>query len=102
MSQTEKLLNLLSDGQEHRTDEILEKCYGADHLGIARIGARVDDLKRNGCIIEGRRGPAHRTLYFYRLVKIAPEQKRSKLLTLEQKSEIAKRMTWVKQEPKKE
>ena len=46
MSQESKLLELLSDYQEHSTPEILEKVYGNDHLGVARISARVLSLNR--------------------------------------------------------
>lgn len=45
MSQVNKLYNLISDGLPHRTDEILREVYGGEHLGIARIGARIWDLR---------------------------------------------------------
>ena len=69
MSQTKKLLDLLMDEQPHRTDQILEVVYGSTHLGIARIGARIDDLKKKGFIIKGYRDPKNRALYFYHLIK---------------------------------
>ena len=52
-SQTQRLLELLSDGEPHRSDEILEKVYGGSHLGIARISARIYDLKQKGYDIVG-------------------------------------------------
>jgi hypothetical protein len=44
-SQTDRLYALLKDGMPRRTDEILRVVYGGEHLGIARIGARIADLK---------------------------------------------------------
>lgn len=67
MSQADKLLEVLSDGEPHRTDEILDKVYGGEHLGLARIGARVHDLKNRGQKIEGWTDPDHKTLYWYQL-----------------------------------
>lgn len=66
-SQTERLYELLKDGQPHRTDEILEKVYGSEHLGIARIGARVADLREKYEIV-GYKDKDNRSLYFYRLI----------------------------------
>jgi biotin operon repressor len=51
-SQKERLYKLLSDGNWHRTDEIQEVVYGRNHLGVARISARVQDLKNDGYEIE--------------------------------------------------
>lgn len=45
MSQTNKLYNLLSDGNPHRTDFIMKIVYGDGHLGLARVGARIWDIK---------------------------------------------------------
>lgn len=46
MSQAHRLWNLLSDGQPHRTDEILQEVYGNDHAGLARVGARIYDIQK--------------------------------------------------------
>ena len=69
MSQTSRLLDLLKSGRWIRTDYILEAVYGDDHLGIARIGARIADLKNRGAVIEGRRDPKKPSLYWYRMTK---------------------------------
>ena len=45
LSQSDRLYDLLSDGKEHSTIEIMKVIYGADHLGLSRIGARIDDIK---------------------------------------------------------
>ncbi len=67
-SQTDRLLDLLNDGQWHSTPDILAAVYGSEHLGIARIGARVKDLKDRGFEIESRRDDMHKTVWHYRLV----------------------------------
>lgn len=70
-TQTDRLFNVLSDGYPHRTDEILRKVYGSDHLGIARIGARVADLKQKGYVIpDAKPDPNKPTLYWYRMERI--------------------------------
>ena len=68
MSQTQKILTLLSDKRAHRTDEFLEKCYGNNHLGLARLGARIYDLKRKGHLIVGWKDKDNPTLYWYQLL----------------------------------
>ena len=45
-SQVDRLYNLLSDGRPHSTVEILEEVYGGDHLGLARVAARIYDVKK--------------------------------------------------------
>ena len=52
VSQKERLKLLLSDGLWHDTPEIQNAVYGKNHLGVARIAARIKDLKDEGCIIE--------------------------------------------------
>jgi hypothetical protein len=48
--------------------------YGSEHNGIARIGARVADLKAGTwpgqfeCTIEGYHDPENAALYFYKLI----------------------------------
>jgi hypothetical protein len=44
MTQTARLLQLLKNYKPHNTVEILREVYGSEHLGIARIGARIADL----------------------------------------------------------
>lgn len=67
MSQTESLLNLLSDGRPHSTIEILERVYGGSHLGLARIGARIYDLRREGYEITGEKDKIVKSIYWYQL-----------------------------------
>lgn len=54
-TQKERLLNLLNDKEWHSTVEIMEKVYGDDRLGLARVGARVYDLKKDGYQIYSER-----------------------------------------------
>ena len=71
-SQAEKLRRLLSDGQPHSTIEILERVYGGSHLGIARVGARIHDLKAKGHEITGWKDEKNPAVYFYRM-KVKPK-----------------------------
>jgi len=68
MTQAERLLQLLKDHRPHNTLEILRKVYGSEHLGLARIGARVNDLKKLGHHIIGYHDPENRKLYVYKLI----------------------------------
>lgn len=78
-SQAERLRILLADGEEHRTDEIQQVVYGANHLGTARIASRIDDLRAKGYDIpNARRDANHPTLFWYRMNltgKAAPKPK---------------------------
>ena len=47
--------------------------YGADHLGSARIAARVADLRAKGHEIEGKKHLQKPTIFMYRLVPEEPE-----------------------------
>ncbi len=70
MSQLDKLYDLLYDGLPHRTDEIMKVVYGADHLGLARVGARIYDLKkRMNVMIRSWPDPEHKSLTWYQLIK---------------------------------
>lgn len=66
-SQKDRLLRMLQDGQWHDTPSIQREVYGADHLGVARIGARADDLRNDGHTIESKK--VSKTIWAYRLVK---------------------------------
>ena len=79
MSQTDKLYQLLQDYQPHRTDQIARLVYQEKgqiclHCGrgemksLARIGARIFDIKRKyGVVIEGRRDKQIPSLYWYQM-----------------------------------
>ncbi len=73
-SQADRLLDLLRDGVEHSTIEILERVYGGGHLGIARIGARIHDLKGRGFEIVSRRDEQRPTIWLYQLVSAPKKQ----------------------------
>lgn len=80
-SQADRLLELLSDGKPHNTDEIQTVVYGANHLGTARIASRVNDLRNRGYEIpEAVQDKVRPTLYWYQLgnppkprVKLVPQ-----------------------------
>ena len=68
-NQKSKLLNLLKDGEWHDTLEIMNEVYNiSEDKGIARIGARIYDLKQDGHEIESRK--KRKTIWEYRLIKI--------------------------------
>lgn len=72
MSQTQKLYNLLSDGKPHRTDSIMKIVYGDDHLGLARVGARIWDIKNKYNVeIESWKDKETPSLWWYQM-KIEP------------------------------
>lgn len=43
----------------------MERVYGGSHLGIARIGARIHDLRSKGLSIEGRKDADNPAIYWY-------------------------------------
>jgi len=67
MSQKQRLLELLSDGRPHRTDEICKKVYIIDSTvpTLARVGARIWDLKKEGHNIAGWHDENNPKLYWY-------------------------------------
>ncbi len=73
-SQTQKLLELLSDYRPHSTFEILKIVYGGEHYGVARISARVLDLKKKGYNVKGFDDKIVKSKYWYQL-----ENKREQL-----------------------
>lgn len=66
-SQKERLLRMLQDGEWHTTPDIQRVVYGGSHLGVARIGARADDLRKDGHTIESKK--VTKSIWAYRLVK---------------------------------
>ena len=67
-SQTTKIHKILSEGRPIRTDEIMDRVYGNDHLGLARIGARIWDIKKKGIRIESWPDKEHSTLWWYAII----------------------------------
>lgn len=76
VSQAKRLYDLLFDGCWHETPEILRIVYGSEHLGIARISARVHDIKKYSDVEAVESEPTEReTVWKYRMVrKIKPVQ----------------------------
>jgi hypothetical protein len=66
LSQKQKLYNLLSDFEPHSTVEIMQKVYGGDHLGLARVGARIHDIKADGHEIKGWKDKTNPAIYWFR------------------------------------
>ena len=57
MTQVDGSPELLKDLKQQNTVEILREVYGSKHLGIARRGARINDLKKLGHHIVGYDDP---------------------------------------------
>jgi hypothetical protein len=72
LSQASRLLALLKDGQPHSTVEIMERVYGGSHLGLARVGARIYDLKNKGHEIRGWKDEKNPAVYWYQM-KVKPK-----------------------------
>ena len=51
----------------------MARVYGGDHLGLARIGARIYDLKGKGCDIRSWRDLDQPTLWWYQMAKPKPK-----------------------------
>ena len=66
--QTQRLYSLLSDGNPHDTIDILNRVYGGEHLGIARISARIWDLKKKGYIIESWKDKERKSIWYYKMI----------------------------------
>ena len=70
MSQTSDMYALLSDYKPHSTKEILKEVYGNSHLGIARIGARIYDIKGKYRVqIESWQDPIKHSIWWYQIEK---------------------------------
>lgn len=73
MAQADRLISLLNDRREHSTLEILDYVYGVKFRGIARISARIHELKKKGYQIEGKKDIFDSSIYWYRLVGVNSE-----------------------------
>lgn len=71
MSQLDRLYDCLYDGLPHRSDALLNDVYGSEHLGLARLAARVYDLKKRMNVqIKSWADPEHPSLTYYQLIKV--------------------------------
>jgi hypothetical protein len=72
VSQTDILYDLLKDNKPHSTIEIMSKVYGDDHLGLARVGARIWDCQRKYKVkIKGWHDHDKRSIYWYQIETLA-------------------------------
>lgn len=72
-SQNDLLYQLLSDFDPHRTDEIMMVVYGGDHLGLARVAARIYDIKKKYKVeIKSRKDENNPALTWYQMIR--PDQ----------------------------
>jgi hypothetical protein len=74
ISQTERLYNLLSDGEPHSTVEILNRIYGVDHAGYANIHGRITDIRKKYHLnIINFKDDNTKTLTYYQIIPKEPE-----------------------------
>lgn len=89
-SQADLLYKLLEDGLPHRTDEIQARVYGGSHLGLARVGARIYDIKKKYSVnFEGWKDKDNPALYWYQLTP-------KKVVVLDPVKSIYKPEAWAK------
>ena len=67
MSQREQILEILKDGEPHRSDEFLARMFGDFKYGLFRLGARIHEIRKDGYEIDGWRDKEHPSLYWYKL-----------------------------------
>ena len=68
MSQSSEILEILLDEKAHRVDEIIEKVYKMEKPSVARVGARIFELKeKHGFEIKSWPDPKNRKLWYYQL-----------------------------------
>ncbi len=69
MTQTDTIYNILIDGQPHRTDEIVRRVYKQLGPSLARVGARIYDIKKKYTVeIVGWHDKKIPTLYWYMMI----------------------------------
>lgn len=81
LSQKERLLDLLSDGEWHTTVEIQRQVYGVSHGGICRIASRANDLRKEGYKIACEKDTG--TVWRYRLLAGKSDALDGRLLSVE-------------------
>jgi hypothetical protein len=68
-SQTDIIYNILIDGKPHRTDEIVRRVYKQLAPSLARVGARIYDIKKKYTVeVVGWHDKKRPTLYWYMLI----------------------------------
>lgn len=67
MSQTAKLLEVLSDGGRHTVPELIKYVYGLNRPSSARLAARVYDLRKRGFDIASDALEGHATCWWYQM-----------------------------------
>lgn len=64
-SQTTEILNVLSDHMAHSSFELVERVYHANGPTLARLGARIWDLRQKGWRIDSWRDQVDRSKHWY-------------------------------------
>lgn len=67
MSQVQRLLMVLLDGQPHSSFDLLKEVYEASGPTVARLGARVADIKGMGYDIDSWQDKTNKKMWWYQL-----------------------------------
>lgn len=62
-----ELYEALKDGRPHSSFELVKSVYGATGPSIARLGARIWDLKHDGCMIESWKDEKNKAMWWYQM-----------------------------------
>jgi len=83
-SQCKRLFELLRDGLAHNTIEICSEVYGGERLLLARVGARVWDLRKKGYDIRGSwAGAGRERRYVYQYFPPRPQTEEEKKVEMD-------------------
>jgi len=68
MSQIKRILEILLDKKPHSSFELVKRAYGSHGPSLARLGARIWDIKQKGYEIIGWHDPDDPKKYWYQLI----------------------------------
>lgn len=69
LSQTDRVLNVLRDGEKHTVPEIIRRVYKMGNPSSARLSARIWELRhRRGLTIESDQVKGKQSTWWYQLV----------------------------------
>lgn len=71
MSQVNRLLQILEDGKPHSSFDLAREIYNSDGPSLARLGARVWDVKKKGYAIRSWKDKDNPKKHWYQLAPSA-------------------------------
>lgn len=82
MTQKEKILLLLLDGNEWSNWDLIKVAYKRSEPSSARLAARIHELKADKCRIVGKFDKLNKKKYWYRLTNVSDMRRKHKKLLL--------------------